>query len=76
MENQQKLTLLDKAAEMVVQINSLERQSAMIQDNINSHPLFDGLIPKWEKSLQFTKKRIELFQYEYNNLIKELYESK
>ena len=76
MENLQKLTLLDNAAELIERINSLERQADMIQGNIKSYPLFDGLIPKWEKSLQFTKTRIKLVQYAYNILIKELYESK
>ena len=76
MNNQHKLTLLDKAAEMMNEIISLERQAALQQQNIDSMPLFDGLIPNWKKSLQFTKKRIELFQYEYNNLITELYENK
>jgi len=73
MNNQHKLTLLDNAAELIIRINSLERQADMIQNNIKSNPLFDGLVPKWEKSLQFTKTRIKLVQYAYNILIKELY---
>jgi len=67
------LETLDKAAEIMNHIISFERQIAMINENIKSNPLFDGLIPKWKSNLQFTKKRLELFRYEYNNLITELY---
>ena len=66
------IKLHEQAAEALYEIKSFKRQVKAIEYNISKKDAMFYNPGRWKKGLQFTKKRLNLYVYHYETLIKQI----
>ena len=66
------IKLHEQATEALYEIKSLARQVKSIEYNISKVGAMFYNPGRWKKDLQFTKKRLNLYVYHYETLIKQI----